>query len=58
MMLWIKHNRKVEFRLQIVLRNSPLKNIIFFEDEFIFSRSIEHNIIIIEKNVLGRRSGK
>jgi len=35
------------------LKISPLKYIIFFEDEFIFSRSIEHNIIIIEKNVTG-----
>jgi len=43
-----------EFRLQSFLKNSPLKNIIFFDDEFIFSRSIEHKIIIIEKNVFGR----
>jgi len=30
-----------------------LKNIIFFDDEFIFSRRNEHKIIIIEKNVFG-----
>ncbi len=36
--------QEVEFWLQIVLKISPLKNIIFFEDEFIFSKSIEHYI--------------
>ncbi len=39
MMLCRSRNRKVEFWLQIVLKISPLKNIIFFEDEFIFSKS-------------------
>jgi len=35
------------------LEEFPLKDMIFFEDEFIFSRIIEHKIIIIEKNVFG-----
>jgi len=37
----------------MVLKNSPFKNIIFFEDEFIRRKSLEQRVKIIEKNVAG-----
>jgi hypothetical protein len=51
--LWMNRGMKVELRLQIFLKNSPLMNIIFFDDEFICSKSIETKAKIIEKKVLG-----
>jgi len=49
-------SRKAEFWLQIVLKNSPFKNIIFFEEEFICCKNMEQRVKIIEKMLLGRSS--